>query len=141
MIQEKIDKYLLEDEAKKANRTRSGKWSPSSFGRCYRYQYWNRLNEPLTNPISIDTLKIFKVGNIIHRFFQDILKGDYIVEAKIETEDCLGFADLVGLDEVIDIKSARSYLFRLIESKKKKLSSRRNADSFFKMENLRPTDC
>jgi hypothetical protein len=36
---------------------------------------------------------------------------------------------------------AEKYRYGTIESKKKKLSSHRNADRFFKMENLRPTGC
>lgn len=120
MIQEKLDKVLLAEDVKKSERVRSGKFSPSSFGRCYRYQYWNRLNEPKTNPIGAKTLRTFKIGVLIHQMLQDILKGEYSAEVKVETNEVLGFADLVGIDEVVDIKSVRSFQFKLMNGKKKK---------------------
>lgn len=119
MIQAKVDSYLLLEESSKVARIRSGKWSPSSFGKCYRAQYWNRLNEPKTNPVGVEALRRFKLGNLIHKLYQDILKGEYIIEAKVETENCLGFADLVGQDEVVDIKSVRSFQYKLMQGKKK----------------------
>jgi hypothetical protein len=117
---EKIDKFLLEEETKKQDRIRSGKWSPSSFGKCYRAQYWNRLNEPKTNPLEAQTLRVFRIGNLIHQFFQDILRKEYLCEVKVETNDVLGFADMVNIDEVIDIKSVRSFQFKLMKGKKDK---------------------
>ena len=119
-VLEKVDKLLLQEEEKKASRTRSGKWSPSSFGKCYRAQYWNRLNEPKTNPLEAKTLRIFKVGNLIHNFFQGILGMEYSSEVKVETENVLGFADLVNIEEVVDIKSVRSYQYKLMKDRKKK---------------------
>lgn len=120
MIQEKIDKHLLAQEEIKKNKIRSGKFSPSSLGRCYRMQYWNRLNEPKSNPLKAETLRIFAIGNLIHKFFQDILKENCLIEAKVETEDCLGFADIVGENEVVDIKSVRSFQFKLMKGIKDK---------------------
>jgi len=120
MIQEQIDQFLLAEESKKADRIRSGKFSPSSFGRCYRMQYWNRLNEPKTNPINAKTLRVFRIGSLIHQMIQNILKGQYLSEVKIETNEVLGFADLVNIDEVIDIKSVRSFQFKLMKGMKKK---------------------
>jgi len=117
---EKIDKFLIEERDRKDLRLRSGLWSPSSFGRCYRYQYWNRLNEPKTNPIGAEILRIFRVGNLIHDFFQGILKNEYQCEVMIKTEDTLGYADMLSKDEVVDIKSVRSYQFKLMKDKKKK---------------------
>jgi len=119
MIQDKLDSALLEEEKKKSNRTRSGKWAPSSFGRCYRAQYWNRKNEVKTNPIEASTLRIFQIGKLIHKMFQDILKSEYLPEVKIETPDVLGYADMVNIEEVIDIKSVRSFQFKLMKNKKK----------------------
>jgi hypothetical protein len=124
MIIEKIDKFLLEEQEKSSKRIRSGLWSPSSFGRCFRYQYWNRLNEPITNPVDAKTLRVFSIGKLFHNFFQNILKGEHQCEVMIKTEDSLGYADLVSIDEVADIKSVKSYSFKLMKDKKKKFDFR-----------------
>ena len=73
MIEKLIDDYLLAEQTQRAKKERSGLWSPSSFGRCFRYQFWNRKNEPQTNPPDLRALKIFKVGNIFHDFIQSML--------------------------------------------------------------------
>ena len=119
MIQPKIHIRLLKEEIDKTiDRQRSGKWSPSSFGKCYRAQYWNRLNEPKTHSVPVETLCVFKVGNLIHKFYQDALREEYQREVLVETTDTLGYADLVNKEEVVDIKSVRSYQYKLMGSKK-----------------------
>ena len=110
MIRELIDSYLAKEQADRANQERSGKWSPSMFGRCYRAQYWNRANEPQSNPPEERNLRVFAVGKIFHTWVQGFIKGGEI-EKRIETDDVLGFADIVLENEVIDIKSQHSYAF------------------------------
>jgi CRISPR/Cas system-associated exonuclease Cas4 (RecB family) len=56
----------------------------------------------------------------MHKFIQDIVKGCYLVEVMIKTDDVLGYADLVSIDEVADIKTVRSYAFKLMKGKKEK---------------------
>jgi len=110
MIQELIDKALSEKE----ERVRSGKYSPSSFGRCYRLQYWNRKDVPKTNPPDERAERVFKAGNLFHEFVQGvILKAhpEAQKEVSIEDEDFKGYADLVMSDEVTDIKSQHSKAF------------------------------
>ena len=98
-----IDICLLEEQSKRKDRERSGKFNPSSFGRCYRAQYWNRKNEPVSNPPDIKSLRRFKQGIYTHRLNQDFLpKGT--TEIKVETDDVLGFADYVDSDGVLDYK-------------------------------------
>ncbi len=109
-IQELLDKAL----ERKGDRVRSGKFSPSSLGKCYRNQYWNRKNEPVSNPIDDRTQRVFKAGNLFHYFVQDLLITHYPEAQKevlIETEDFKGYADLVINNEVIDIKSQHSKAF------------------------------
>ena len=109
-IQGMIDEVLSD----KAPRKRSGKFSPSSFGKCYRAQIWNRRNEPVTNPPSVEALRRFKVGNIIHDYAQAFFPTAQR-EVKIEVgNDVIGFADLVLDNEVIDIKSCRSFEFKMM---------------------------
>ena len=120
-----IDQSLLEEQKKRDQRVRSGKYSPSSFGRCYRYQYWNRKNEKPSDPIDVKTLRVFKVGNLFHDFIQRFFEkrmpintGKEIVgytsniEVKFETEDFIGFADIVLKDIIVDIKSIKSWGFK-----------------------------
>ena len=114
MIQKLIDEALSKKQEERKNRKRSGKYSPSSFGKCYRSQYWNRKNEPQTNPPDSRTLRVFNCGTLFHDFVQGFLpKHDCEVEVK--TEYALGFADIVTKDSVIDIKSVHSQAFWYME--------------------------
>ena len=116
-IQKLIDNALLKEQEEKSKRTRSGKFSPSSFGRCFRYQFWNRQNIEQTNPPSVEALRRFKVGNIIHDYAQSFFPNAQR-EVKIEIEDdIIGFADIVLPDEVVDIKSCRLYEYKLMIKK------------------------
>lgn len=117
MIQEIMDRKLQEEQDKRKNRVRSGKISPSSLGRCFRAQYWNRMNEPVTNPPDARLLRVFAVGHLFHSFVEDLLDVD--TEVKVETEDIYGFADVVGGDYVVDIKSVHSKKFWFLEKEDK----------------------
>ena len=98
----------------------SGKWNPSSFGFCYRRQYWKRLGETETNPPDERTLRVFKVGNI----FEDWV-GSLIVaqnpqikrQVLVEEEDVKGFADFVNIEEVADTKTMNSSGFHYLRKK------------------------
>lgn len=114
----------LVDEALKPSgtpRVRSGKYSPSSFGKCFRSQYWNRKNEPQTNPPEERAMRIFKCGKLFHDFIQGVLtekNPDIKTEVLVETDDIKGFADIVLGDEVVDLKSVHSSKFHyLIKAK------------------------
>ena len=113
-IQQRIDEVLAEEQQRSLTRIRSGKWSPSSFGGCIRKQYWNRKNEPKTNPPDERRLRVFKAGSMFHEFVQTIIKEscqEAEVEVKVETDNVLGFADMVLPDEVVEIKSQHSRAF------------------------------
>lgn len=107
-IQALVDKALI-----RPDRERSGKWNPSSFGRCYRQQFWNRKNEPKSNPPDERSIRVFACGQLFHDFVQGIIAGDNLFgkEVLIESDDVKGFADLVSDNEVIDIKSQHSKSF------------------------------
>ena len=116
-IQSLIDTALLKEQEEKSKRVRSGKFSPSSFGRCYRMQFWNRTNEPQTDPPDVEALRRFKVGNIIHDYAQSFFpQAQREVKILVE-DDIIGFADIVLPDEVVDIKSCRTYEFKLMIKK------------------------
>ncbi len=105
-IQDLIDEALIKEEEIKSQRIRSGKFSPSSFGKCYRAQYWNRKNEPKSNPIDVSALRRFKVGNIIHQYAQSFFPNAQREVLVLNGVDMVGYADIVLENEVIDIKSS-----------------------------------
>jgi hypothetical protein len=104
-IQSLIDKALIRPE-----RERSGKFNPSSFGGCYRKQYWNRKNEPKSNPPDERQIRVFAAGQLFHDFVQNLMPNCK-KEVLVESDDVKGFADLVSDTEVIDIKSQHSKSF------------------------------
>ncbi len=99
-----VDQDLLKEEEGKKNRKRSGKFSPSSFGRCYRLQVLNRLDYPKSEKTGLGTLRIFKLGNILHEYLQEYFPKQWC-EVRIEEDDVLGFADVVTSYEVADFKT------------------------------------
>jgi hypothetical protein len=115
-IQSIIDQSIKDEQESRSGRVRSGKFSPSSFGRCFRNQYWNRADEPKTNPIDIRTFRVFKCGDLFHNFVKQQLRTRLITEGyqeevRIENDDCLGFADFVCNGFVGEIKSQHSHKF------------------------------
>jgi hypothetical protein len=113
-IQEIVNLELSRQYEESRNRQRSGCWSPSSFGNCYRKQFYNRKNEIITNPPEERNLRVFKAGVLFHKFVEDILinnsehKNDIKTEVMIKEEDVLGFADIVNSNTVYDLKSIHS---------------------------------
>jgi hypothetical protein len=109
-LQDRIDEKLLNDAKQRELRTRSGKFSPSSFGKCFRAQVLNRANVSQSNPPDLKTLQIFEGGKVLHDYVQQYFgKGE--VEVKIESEHFVGYADLVLEDIVWDIKSTNPAYF------------------------------
>ena len=120
-IQEIINQQLAADQEKLKTRERSGKYSPSMLGRCYRAQFWNRLNEPITNPPDERSLRVLKAGGIFHWWVQRIVlenNPQIHKEVLVEDDDFKGFADLVNTDEVVDIKTMHSKGFWYLEKAK-----------------------
>jgi len=114
-LQERIDQALQAEQDSRSG-IGSGKWKPSMLGRCYRAHYWARADEPRTNPPDARALRVFKAGHLFHDFAQGFFPLDQ-KEIKVENEDILGFADLVGEDIVRDIKSQHSRAFWYMQKK------------------------
>ena len=112
-IQKLIDEQLLLKQQEQSKRERSGLWSPSRFGKCYRMQYWSRAKEPETNAPDIIALRRFAVGNLFHDYIQSFYP-EAQREVKIQTDDIIGFADLVTEDTVTDVKSVTEYAFKYL---------------------------
>ena len=108
---ELMDKALV--DTKEGEESRAGRYRVSNFGRCYRMQYWSRMGQPESNPIGAKTLRVFKLGDLIHDMVQRQYEPEQL-EVEVETEDFKGHADIVVGDRVYDIKSIRSYGFKLM---------------------------
>jgi len=117
MIRELINNSLLKEQERSNQRIRSGRWNPSSFGRCYRYQFWNRKDEPVSNALDADTLRKFAIGKMIHSWVQEIVCRSTlaIIESGIDTADCSAFVDIELQDSIVEIKSVRSFAFKLMK--------------------------
>jgi hypothetical protein len=111
-----IELELLKKQEEGKRRERSGKFSPSQLGKCFRAQVWSRMNEPATNEPDIEALKRFAVGNVIHTYVQNLFLVAN-VEVRIETDDIKGYIDIEETDEVIDIKSVSDWAFKYIKTK------------------------
>lgn len=103
---------LAEQLAKTYVNKGEGKWSPSSFGCCYRKQFWKRQRRIPSNPTGVSTLKKAKLGTLIHEFVQKWWDGS-CVEVKLEDENVKGYVDLIT-DIVWDIKTVSASEFKKI---------------------------
>jgi len=115
-IQQLIDNELSKERS--TPRKRSGKFSPSSFGRCIRAQIWNRADVQKTDEVEERMLRVFKVGNLFHEFIQKVIVNNdptIKTEVKVEEEDVIGFADIVSAESVTDIKTVHSGAFHYMK--------------------------
>ena len=113
MIHKSIEKVLKEkDLARNADRAgRPHRFSPSSFGRCYRLQYWNRKAEPISDPPDTKGMMKMAEGTKTHEMVQSYLPKE-VVEVEILTDDVKGYADIVTEDCVYDIKTCDEWQFK-----------------------------
>jgi hypothetical protein len=111
---------LIDDALVRPDRIRSGKWNPSSFGMCFRQQFWNRKNEIPSNPPDERAMRVFAAGQLFHDFVQGLIckdGSDIAKEVLVESDDVKGFADIVSNNEVVDIKSQNSQAFWYMNKK------------------------
>lgn len=100
-----------QEQEKRKNRPSSGKISPSSFGWCYRRQWYKAHGQEVTDPASFQSWCKMRLGKLIHDEFQSMYPKE-CCEVKVETNDCFGYADIVQDDRVIDIKSQSDWAFK-----------------------------
>lgn len=112
-VDEVLAKQIEKEQKERASKKRSGLMSPSSLGQCYRRQYYNRLNEPVTNPIPIETLKVFRIGNVVHKDIQGLLDKNK-VEVEFTEGDIHGFIDHLEDDYVEDFKTIGTWRWKRI---------------------------
>jgi predicted RecB family nuclease len=115
-IQSLIDENLKrKDEERSASIAEKTKgfeksWSPSSFGKCYRAQYWKRKGKEISDPIDDRTRRVFQAGHLFHDFVQQFIQ-DAQCEVVCKRDDIYGRADIVNNDTVWDLKSQHSRSF------------------------------
>lgn len=115
-IQSLIDEALAAEQG--VVRKRSGKFSPSSFGKCYRAQVWNRANVAKTDEPEDRVLRVFKAGKLFHDFVQGVItknNTDIQTEVMVSEDDVVGFADIVNGDTVYDLKTVHSGAFHYMK--------------------------
>jgi hypothetical protein len=115
MIKLLVDKALADEQSKRGERESSFKFSPSSFGYCFRRQYYKKLGEKETNPPDERTLRVFACGHRFHEWIQSLLPEGVQTEVLIEDENIKGYADVVTDTAVIDIKTTHSYAFKYVD--------------------------
>jgi len=107
-MKSRIEKYLQEKKDSEYYQIKEGVFHSSECGLCPRLIYLSR-----TNPVedSIETKKIYLVGNIFHKFIEKNLFKDYACEKKIEYNNkdfkIVGKVDAYNDKEAIDFKTCK----------------------------------
>ena len=106
-----IIKYHNRERENSRSYRRSKKWTPSSFGQCYRRQWYKKQRfKPDSQPS--DALKeIFTLGNIC----EDIYCKRYpegIFQRKIAVEGFLGLLDIQLPEQILEVKSVSGAVLR-----------------------------
>ncbi len=109
---ELLENTIKKEIEKRKSRESSGKFSPSRMGRCLRFQYWQKMREPESDPIPMAVYKKFRAGNIYHQDLQSLVEN---TEVKFENENFIMFADHVTEDAVIDFKTVFSSQFKVMK--------------------------
>lgn len=117
LISQELDKYLTKCMIEGEHRSRSGKYNPSAMGQCYRRQYWNRQNKKPSNPIDLETMKVFIRGNLRGEYIADLFPAS-CREVEVSTEHFHGFADIVVNDTVVELKSPGIWKMKKVSRKK-----------------------
>lgn len=117
IVGSQLEKYLQKQLEEGNNRSRSGKYNPSAMGQCYRRQYWNRENKVPSNPIDLDTMRVFIRGNLRGTYLADLFPA-CDREVEVSTEHFHGFADIVTPSHVVELKSPGIWKFKKVSAKK-----------------------
>lgn len=111
-ISEDLDRFLSEKRIVDQANRRKGCISPSSLGQCYRRQFWTRKQEKESDPIDLQTLRVFEAGHMTHKLIQSMYLPECREVEVILGDDVYGHADLVFDDCVVDIKSCGTFQFK-----------------------------
>lgn len=114
-----IDESLAAEQEARKGKARSGKYSPSSLGKCFRAQYWNRKDFPKSDAPDARTLRVFRAGDFFHDFVQETIVNKFPeikCEVPVELDnDFFGYADMVNDTTVWELKSQHSGSFHYMD--------------------------
>ena len=125
------DDYVAHLNAEKSKRyDGQEEWfHSSSAGMCARKHYYSSVEKVQTDDISPDTLRLFRLGDVLHKDIQDACQwyasnngARIFIEKELYIHDLnvRGFIDLVMVDDGVlyDIKSCNYWKWRTIFGKK-----------------------
>jgi len=124
-LEQIIDDYI-KTEREEEGHIKSGLYVASSLGQCYRRQYFNRKDEPPTNPFDKRTLRVFQVGTMFHEYITEIYeawwrtqegKDPLYLNYKVQKDDVIGYPDIVTDEEVVELKTQHSRKFWYMHKK------------------------
>lgn len=117
MIKEIIEQACLTQAQKDLHRKRSGKFKPSSFGHCYRAQFYERSGVVKEETPDVKSILRMTTGKLLHSFLQTILSSNLLsmVEYKLETDNISAYVDLVAENSVVEFKTTSCKSFKKLE--------------------------
>jgi len=113
-MEKEITKYLQSNKDSEYYKDKPGVFHASSCGLCPRLIFLSRI-KPTEE--TIDTKKIYLIGDIFHKFCEENLFKGYQTEQKIEYDNSefkiIGKVDAYNETEVIDFKTCKDtkYLY------------------------------
>ena len=126
LIEQIINEFLSKD--KKYGKATSF-WISSVYT-CNRKRYYQRTNTKQTNPPAARTIRVFAVGDMFHKWIQDIIRikaKSFEVEYYVKDEKTFGgavsgyvdcIARLNGCNTLYEFKSVNSMAFKFMAQKK-----------------------
>ena len=95
-------------------RGKNKKFSPSGFGKCYRRQYWARMEVPPTNGVSDEVSEMAEMGNLCEFIYSLTCQG-FETQVLIADGHFKGYADFEFDDVIEEAKSVTGSAFSQIK--------------------------
>ena len=125
-LQKIYDEHLLNKNEAHRKKRYEGKeewFHASASGMCMRKHYFQHIAKVKPKPVDEDTMRLFRLGDLIHNVIQDALReyaennaSKIYIEKEIQLPDVnvRGFLDIVVIDDGIlyDIKTCNSWKWK-----------------------------
>ena len=116
-MKSKLSELVRKFVTKKTTRPLRGKnkkFSPSGFGKCYRRQYWARMEVPPTNGVSDEVSEMAEMGNLCEFIYSLTCQG-FETQVLIADGHFKGYADFEFEDVIEEAKSVTGSAFSQIK--------------------------
>ena len=116
-MKSKLSELVRKFVTKKTTRPLRGKnkkFSPSGFGKCYRRQYWARMEVPPTNGVSDEVSEMAEMGNLCEFIYSLTCQG-FESQVLIADGHFKGYADFEFEDRIEEAKSVTGSAFSSIK--------------------------